>query len=221
MSRSSSRTQILDAAERVFGRFGFAGASMRIIADEAEVTQAALYYHFKDKEDLYDEVFKRHSAKIQARRRQGLDVLEARGDFTLEDILEVFFTPPFEDETEENQNSYLQLVAAVGISADLRSKDLMARYYDPAASHFIALLMKCVPGLSREQAVWSYLFSMGARMQAHARNDRARRLIGSATDAGAVSPYAMLVSFVAAGIRQQVAAAREPVAERRGGLQGA
>lgn len=221
MSRNSSRTQILDAAERVFGRYGFVGASMRLIADEATVTQAALYYHFQDKEDLYDEVFKRHSSEIQTRRSVGLEALRANESFTLEDLLEVFFTPPFEDEPEENQNSYLQLVASVGISADLRSKSLMAKYYDPIASRFVAMMMTAVPGLTQERAVWSYLFAVGARMQAHARNDRAQRLIGDAKEGEGVSPYSMLVSFVAAGIRQQVAdgaagsEARKPRGEGR------
>jgi AcrR family transcriptional regulator len=46
------RDEILDAARDVFAEQGYQKASMRAIARRAGITQAALYYHFKNKEDL-------------------------------------------------------------------------------------------------------------------------------------------------------------------------
>lgn len=45
--------RILEACLPLFAQAGFAGVSMRDVAQEVGVTPAALYYHFRDKEDLY------------------------------------------------------------------------------------------------------------------------------------------------------------------------
>ena len=46
------RTRLLNAAVRVFDRKGYAGASVREIAEMAGVTKPALYYHFGSKEGV-------------------------------------------------------------------------------------------------------------------------------------------------------------------------
>ena len=46
------RDEILEAAREVFAERGYQKASMREIARRAGITQAALYYHFENKEDL-------------------------------------------------------------------------------------------------------------------------------------------------------------------------
>jgi AcrR family transcriptional regulator len=48
-----SRVAILEAAKLLFMQEGFRGISMRQIAEAVGVTKAALYYHFKDKEELF------------------------------------------------------------------------------------------------------------------------------------------------------------------------
>lgn len=49
---SDLRPQILDAAKRLFIEKGYHGLAMRQIAEALGVSKAALYYHFKDKEEL-------------------------------------------------------------------------------------------------------------------------------------------------------------------------
>ena len=46
------RTRLLNAAVRVFDRKGYAGASVREVAELAGVTKPALYYHFGSKEGV-------------------------------------------------------------------------------------------------------------------------------------------------------------------------
>jgi AcrR family transcriptional regulator len=50
---ADSRAAILEAAKLLFMQEGFRGISMRQIAEAVGVTKAALYYHFKDKEELF------------------------------------------------------------------------------------------------------------------------------------------------------------------------
>ena len=47
------RKQILDAAKRVFHTKGFSAATIEDIAKEAELSPAAIYLYFKNKDDLY------------------------------------------------------------------------------------------------------------------------------------------------------------------------
>lgn len=49
-------SQLLDIASRLFAMHGYAGTSLRDIAEEAQITKAALYYHFPNKEALYQQI---------------------------------------------------------------------------------------------------------------------------------------------------------------------
>ncbi|MFT3821954.1 MAG: TetR/AcrR family transcriptional regulator [Rubrivivax sp.] len=60
-ARAGSRTddrqaQLLEIAGRLFAKHGFQGTSLRDIAEEAQITKAALYYHFPNKEALYERI---------------------------------------------------------------------------------------------------------------------------------------------------------------------
>ena len=192
---------ILDAAEQVFGTHGFDGASMRAIAELADVAQALLHYHFKSKEALYEAVFERRAAVIRTVRQQHLEEAFAGEDpVTLEDVLAILFMP-LENLLGARRGDlrfYVQMVANVTVSADKRSVGIMERFYDPSVEQFVQAFQRVLPALTRERAVWAYLFAVGARMQAHAPSARAGRL-GVARSAR--WPYALLVPFAAAGIR--------------------
>ena len=51
----ATRQRILSAASDLFARQGFSRVAMRAVADGAGVTKPALYYHFRDKEALFEE----------------------------------------------------------------------------------------------------------------------------------------------------------------------
>lgn len=55
-SEPSRKAQIVSIAADLFGRKGYDGTSLRDIAESAGLTKAALYYHFPDKEKLYQSV---------------------------------------------------------------------------------------------------------------------------------------------------------------------
>ncbi len=50
------QTQLLQIACRFFARYGYKGTSLRDIAEEAHITKAALYYHFPNKNSLYERI---------------------------------------------------------------------------------------------------------------------------------------------------------------------
>jgi AcrR family transcriptional regulator len=49
----SSKEKVLKAAIMVFSKKGYDGASMREIAESARLTKPMIYYHFKNKQNLY------------------------------------------------------------------------------------------------------------------------------------------------------------------------
>ncbi len=56
-SRGDDRQlQLLEIACRLFSERGFSGTSLRDIAEEAQITKAALYYHFPNKEALFTKI---------------------------------------------------------------------------------------------------------------------------------------------------------------------
>lgn len=56
---AATKTQILDAAEAEFARYGLSGARTETIAKGAGVTTAMIYYYFDNKEGLYQAVLQR------------------------------------------------------------------------------------------------------------------------------------------------------------------
>lgn len=83
-----TRAGILKAAKRVFAQRGLDGASIRDVAEAANVNTAMIYYYFRDKRDLYravledsfsamteiwnDEIF-RSSAPVREKIRRYID----------------------------------------------------------------------------------------------------------------------------------------------------
>ena len=59
------REHILDTAENLFTEHGYKSASIREIARACGVTNAAIYYHFPDKESLFTEVMQRHAERLR------------------------------------------------------------------------------------------------------------------------------------------------------------
>jgi TetR/AcrR family transcriptional regulator, acrAB operon repressor len=55
----TTRHALLDAAERLFQAHGVAGTSLQAIAQAAGATRGAVYWHFKDKADLFNAMLER------------------------------------------------------------------------------------------------------------------------------------------------------------------
>lgn len=79
-----TRQRIIDAAIKLFGEHGFAGASTRDIAAEAGVNAPALQYYFENKEGVYHACAEFIADDIRARfepsMQHALGVLKTRGD---------------------------------------------------------------------------------------------------------------------------------------------
>ena len=66
-----TRQRILDAARREFGLHGFQGARVEAIARRAKVTKGNVFYHFRNKEELFRVLTEQRIANIRAPRPVG------------------------------------------------------------------------------------------------------------------------------------------------------
>ena len=97
MVSSDTRTQILDAAERLFAERGFRGTSVRAITDLAGANLAAVAYHFGSKAELLTAVARRVVEPINAAQSAGLDRLLARTTQPrVGELVEAFAGPLFD-----------------------------------------------------------------------------------------------------------------------------
>ena len=73
----ATREALVDAAERLFGRRGYANVSIDEIASAAGLTKGALYHHFSDKKELFCEVTERIEMELA---QSILDAISSHSD---------------------------------------------------------------------------------------------------------------------------------------------
>ena len=79
-SSADTRARILLAARTLFSRDGFARVSMREVAAAAGVTKPALYYHFRDKEALFEECLAVLDQELEATMRRAAQLQGSSDD---------------------------------------------------------------------------------------------------------------------------------------------
>lgn len=63
---NETKAKILESANKLFANYGFDGTSIRDIAKEAGVNLAAVNYHFKNKNNLYCELFDQNCCEFES-----------------------------------------------------------------------------------------------------------------------------------------------------------
>jgi TetR/AcrR family transcriptional regulator len=93
----STEQRILAASRKVFVRDGMAGARMQDIADEAGINKALLHYYFKNKEKLFETIFKEATLEFLPRMNAifeaDVPLFEKIETFCREYISQVMKTP--------------------------------------------------------------------------------------------------------------------------------
>ena len=77
LEAQGTRNRILDAAEKVFHARGVARTSLEDVAQVAEVTRGAIYWHFKNKSDLFNAMSRRVKLPMEVMVEASADAREA------------------------------------------------------------------------------------------------------------------------------------------------
>jgi AcrR family transcriptional regulator len=121
-----TKDAISSATKRIFAEYGYDGLTMRRLAQEAGVSLSVTYYHYKDKDALLKQVFKR-TAKQLGQLRAALphrstagEMLHDRIAFQVEHALDIVFILKyylhFRLNYPHNANGYLPTKAYLHIT---------------------------------------------------------------------------------------------------------
>jgi AcrR family transcriptional regulator len=157
-----TRERILKTGERLFAERGFNGVSVRELAAAASVNIASIGYHFRNKEGLLAEVYRRHCGPMIEERRRGLAAaVPLAGAARVAAIIEAFVRPALSQIDAEGGETFIRLRAVLsGENSELLEK-LVAENFDQSSSAFIAALCDCLPHLSRTDVCWRFHFLLG------------------------------------------------------------
>jgi TetR/AcrR family transcriptional regulator, acrAB operon repressor len=86
-----TRQTIIEAALVLFSEQGVSQTSLVEIATQAKVTRGAVYWHFKNKWDLFDAILSRYDARIEQLSGAGQEELESDPLGRLSDLLHFIF----------------------------------------------------------------------------------------------------------------------------------
>ncbi len=143
MTTSETQEQILDAVQSVIVRDGVRGASMRQVAQEAEVSLGLLSYHFEGKDSLILAAFERATTTLL---EASVDAAAATDD--ADEKVTAFIRGSFGD-TFLNGDYLRVRVSLWAVSlTDAELAKIDARYYDDYASALRELIAIARPGLT-------------------------------------------------------------------------
>lgn len=154
VASTDTRTQILDAAERLLAERGFRGSSVRAITDLAGANLAAVGYHFGSKAELLAAVVRRVVEPVTAAQGAGLDRLLARTpDPPVADLVEAFAGPLF-DGTPAGAGGGARtsrLIVAIIVDPAEEMRAWTGPAEDAVRDRYLAAFGRALPGLSPEE----------------------------------------------------------------------
>ncbi|ERT08347.1 bacterial regulatory s, tetR family protein [Lyngbya aestuarii BL J] len=155
--KTDTKEQILNAAERQFALFGFAGASLRAVTRDANVNLAAVHYHFGSKEELFKAVVQRVAEPIVREQMRHLDELENFDpNPSVVDIVQAFVARPLEMILKQRGESCYVHAQFVGrCRTEPRPiQELAEVEFNPSHQRFLELIHKALPHQSFTELEW-------------------------------------------------------------------
>jgi len=203
--RADMIEQILDVAEGLFSKHGLYGVTLADVAQQVGVHRTLLSYYFRDKKELFDQVFARRAVVTSETRMRALDEYErAAGDKpTVEGVLQAFLDTDLDLYIQggEGWRNYAALGAQVANTPEWGA-EMMDDYFDPVVLRLVDILQRAMPECSRTDIFWGYHFVTGALMLTLARTGRIDKLSGGlCRSEDFVAVKQRMAHFMAAGFR--------------------
>lgn len=160
-----TRERILDAAEALFGEFGF-GASLRTITNAAGVNLASVNYHFGSKDALMEAVIDRRITPINQARLELLDQyreMYSPGPMPVDNVIRAFIEPVFDVATEDDESGgkFVCLMGRLMAEQSEFFRTRIRQKFSPLVERFIAELSRALPHISEKELYLRFLFMIG------------------------------------------------------------
>ena len=205
--RSAARARILKAAERLFAEHGFEGCSLRDVAALAQVNQGMIHYFFKSKETLFVETYLSCGRTLVGERMDLLRAEEAASagaPIRVERLIEIFLTPAVKLALSgPSGRSFLRLQSRLQLTGTRFGAQLRSQLYDESSRRFVQAFEKALPGLTRQQVSWRFIFMLGTYQYVLSNTGRLETLSGGTCDGrDFAEALRQMVPFLAAGMRE-------------------
>jgi len=180
----TTKTRILDAAERLFARDGFEATSLRAITAEARANLAAVNYHFQSKDALVQAVIGRRMGPVNERRLALLETYEAEAGgkpVPLEKTLDAFLRPVLEI-VSGHAKEFVPLIGRLYTEPGGFAERLYKEQFEQVAHRFLPALRRALPEVPDVELFWRLHFAIGAMAHTMAAGGMLRALSGGRCD---------------------------------------
>lgn len=196
----STRDRILGAAETLFARRGFDGASLRQLTSAAGVNLAAVNYHFGSKEKLVEEVFRRRLDAPNGDRMVALAKLGGKHPATLEEVLAAYIRPALELSHEGNGALFMRVLARAFAEHDDTLRRFLSGNYGHVMRQLTAEFARLLPHLSKPELYRRIDLVTGALTHAMSGFGMIQRKDHVSEQAHCEETVQHLIRFAAAGL---------------------
>ena len=205
---SETAIRILDAAEGLFVELGMEATSLRLITQQAGVNLAAVNYHFRSKDALFEAVFLRRFGPWATECLRELDALERRvaaaeEPLTAEAVVRSYVRPALALSKDPARGGvmFVRLFSRVLVENHRQLRETMSRQYGDLVTRFTRALGRALPGLTEQEVEWRMHLGFSVMFHAFAGNDILKvfgRSAVSARDPDMIVKH--MVPFVVAGL---------------------
>jgi AcrR family transcriptional regulator len=206
------REAILCAAEELFSTNGFDAVSIRDIAQAAGANPGSVTYHFKTKDGLLLEIYRRHCGPMNRRRSESLAAARRVRDLQdrLEAIVRAYVVPAFSSGSDLAGGGarFTRLRAVMSAEGKEVARFIIAQTFDDTSHAFIDALHESLPQVPRTEIVWRTHFLLGALYYTLVMPERVSRLSRDGADGSDAG------NAIEQLVRATVAAIQAPAADR-------
>lgn len=174
MAQENTRDSILDAAEELMAKRGYANTSMRQITGKAKANLAAVNYHFGSKEGMVAAMLDR---RLEPLNRKRMEMLEAEMEKArqegrrpdIEMLLRALFEPILRFfRSSEGGGNFIKIFGQIHSDSDDTIRKHFLRHMIPVFIAFFEAFQQALPALPPEKLAARIFFCIGA--MAHAAN---------------------------------------------------
>ncbi|NEZ63121.1 TetR/AcrR family transcriptional regulator [Leptolyngbyaceae cyanobacterium CCMR0082] len=153
---ADTKEQLLNVAEQLIAERGYAGTTVRAIANQANANLAAVNYHFGSKEELFRAIFSRIAKPIVVEQLAILNGLQKKETLpSIEEILTAFLKPCFQKIV---QNESFRTVRAQFMgrcwSEPEPLQSIASGEFMESRLAFLKILQQIIPDCSQRELNW-------------------------------------------------------------------
>lgn len=206
---NKTRSQIIQAAEKIFARGGYRAMTLREVTCEAGVNLASVNYHFGSKSNLMHELIGERFAPINQERLRLLDLKVTKYSnhvVPLEEIFDALFRPLFTGlaSAAVKDAKLMQIIGrALTEPADF-IRNLHKDFFAELSMSFIRQIKRTCPKLSEEQIQYRFFLSISTMIGTMIEQVRLEGISDGKLDGSNLDRLlSELTDFVVAGFRQK------------------